>query len=477
MSEPRQSRQKIEVRNPYSGDVIGEVACAGAAEIERAVQGAMPHLKPEAVLTRQARSDILLAAAGKLATHADKFAGLIVAESGKVISQARSEVSRAISTLKLAAAECLTLRGEEIPFDAFGNNAGIRGYFSRAPIGLIAGITPFNDPLNLTVHKVAPAIAAGAPILLKPSEWTPLCAITFRRLLLDVGLDESFFRVLPGDLETGRRLTTHSMTRMISFTGGMRAAETIIREAGVRTYSFDLGGNAPVIVTQTANIPLAVERCVSGAFWANGHNCISVQRILVQGSVFDAFFDQFLARVRAIKVGDPSALETNLGPVINSVHAERIERIIADTRAVSPKSLAHGGRRHDNLIEPTVFVSPDRSCPCWADEVFGPVVSVRKYNDLDEAVRLANETETALNAGVFCQDLDEALWFSDALEFSAVMVNESSDFRFDNMPFGGAKRGGVGREGVRFAIEEMTRPKVRAVFPNRDRAHIASQET
>lgn len=464
MTVATRSTPYVDVVNPYDGARLAELPMSSAGEVERAVSAAEAQLSGQNTLSRQARSEILQNAAMLLHERRDKTAHLISSESGKIIRQARRETERAIGTLKLASAEALRLRGEEIPFDGQCGNHGMTGYYSREPIGLVAAITPFNDPLNLAIHKVAPAIAAGAPIVLKPSELAPLSALALRQLLLEAGLPEASFQILLGGAKIGYAVTTHPATRMISFTGGEQTADKIVRAAGVRTYSFDLGGNAPVIVTDSADLHQAVTRCVSGAFWANGHNCVGVQRILVDEAVFDQFTDAFLNAVKTLKTGDPTNPDTDLGPVIDAAHADRLSRVIEASQTCAPHSLVWGGQRDGNTIQPTVFINPNDMTPCVREEVFGPIVSVQSYQSLDEAITRANATETALNAGVFSQNIDEAIRVSEALNFGAVMINESSDFRFDNMPFGGAKRGGVGREGVRFAIEQMTQTKVRAFF-------------
>lgn len=454
----------IEVRNPFDDSVLEVFTPHSAIEAEAAISLAATALAKHNHLTRQSRSDILSAAAAQIHVRLEEFAQLITLESGKVIRQSRKEVLRAVSTLKIAAAEALGIRGEEVPFDAFSSNAGVTGYFSREPVGIVLGITPFNDPLNLVAHKVAPALAVGAPIIIKPSELTPLSAIKLRSLLVECGMPESMFQVLVGGADLGQYLTNHPRIRMVSFTGGEATAEAIVKATGLKKYSFDLGGNAPVIVTDSADVDAAVSGCISGAFWANGHNCISVQRILVHEYLFDEFTHQFLSQVAELNQGDPKHEATDLGPVISDKQADRIRNIINQSRELDADSLRLGGEVAKRMIEPTVFVNPNTTAPCINQEVFGPVVNIQKYATVEQAIQMANDTETALNAGVFCQDIGLAHRLTDALDFSAVMINESSDFRFDNMPFGGAKRGGIGREGVRFAMEEMSHPKVQVLF-------------
>ncbi|NQY41647.1 MAG: aldehyde dehydrogenase family protein [Henriciella sp.] len=457
---------QFEIRNPFDDTVLEVIPAHTPSDAETTIERASTALLRHNRLTRQDRSDILFAAAALLNTRQEAFAELVTRESGKIIRQARKEVLRAVSTLKIAAAEALGLRGEEIPFDAFSSNAAASGYYSWEPIGIVLGITPFNDPLNLVAHKVAPALAVGAPIIIKPSELAPLSALKLRALLIECGMPEPMFQVLVGDAGLGEYLTHHQRVRMISFTGGENTAEAIVRSAGLKKYGFDLGGNAPVIVADSADLDAAVSGCVSGAFWANGHNCISVQRILVDESQFHAFTERFLRQVADLEVGDPLQETTDLGPVISDIQAERIRNIITRSRELDANSIGIGGTASNRLIDPTVFVNPKAVAPCIEEEVFGPIVSIQKFKTIEHAVCMANDTETALNAGLYCRDIGLAHHLAQVLEFSAIMINESSDFRFDNMPFGGAKRGGVGREGVRFAMAEMSHPKVRVTFPS-----------
>lgn len=350
------------------------------------------------------------------------------------------------------------MAGDEIPFDAAPGNTSWTGYARREPIGLVLGITPFNDPLNLVAHKVGPAIAAGNSIVIKPSELAPLSAMHLAELFYDCGLPEPILQVITGDAQTAKALVASDAFQMISFTGGEATANAIVRSAGVKRYAMDLGGNAPTIVCNDTDIDLAAAACVSGAFWANGHNCISVQRIIAEAGVYHRFCVEFCRRVDDMKVGDPTLDDTDLGPVVNAAHADRIMGVLNDASR-SGASVLRGGGRSGNVLDPIVVTGASTPCLAWRHEAFGPVVVIALASSFDQAITMANDTPVALHAGVFTNDLRKAHKAANALNFSGVMVNETSDFRFDGMPFGGFKRGGVGREGVGYAVREMTQEK------------------
>lgn len=453
--------EQVEVYSPFDGSEIARIGSTSAEQLDRQLSLASSYLDHRARRTRSERADVLLRTASLIETEAESLAKLIATDSGKVIRQARKEVQRAITVFKLSASGALGLSGQEIPVDAFAGNAGLSGYFSQEPIGVVAGITPFNDPLNLVAHKVAPAIAAGAPIIIKPSNLAPLCAIRLHEILLEAGCDVAACQIAIGGADLGQALTSAEQVRLISFTGGEDTATRIMQTSGLKAHSFDLGGNAPVIITASSEIDHAVDSCISGAFWANGHNCISVQRLIVHDSCFEEFTNKFVTAAEQLICGDPMHDDTDIGPVINAAHADRIMAVLQSAAASSPSAIRHGGERTGNVISPAIIIEPCLQSNISRFELFGPGVAIFRYRKLDEAVSLANSTPTALNAGLFTQVMDEGLALAEALQFGAVMINESSDFRSDNMPFGGFKRGGIGREGIPFAIREMTQPKAR----------------
>jgi len=449
----------LAVRSPFDGRTIGSVRQSTPDDVEGILQRARAGFAISRTLSRFARHEILDRAAGLLRGQADEAASLIVGEAGKTIRQARKEVRRAVTTLSLSAETARSHAGEVIPFDAFEGSEKRRGWFTREPLGVIVAITPYNDPLNLVAHKLGPAVAAGDAIILKPSPFAPLTAEFLVALLVEAGLPAEVITTVHGEPAVAQALVAAHDVRLISFTGGFATGEAIARSAGLKRLAMELGGNAPVLVFADADIPAAVEACVSGAFWAAGQNCVGAQRILVQREVHERFRDAFVARTRELIAGDPADERTDVGPMISADAAERAQRLVDDAVAVGARVLA-GHRREGSVYWPTVLDTVPYSCALWQDEAFAPVVALAPFDTEEEAIALANETDYALHAGVFTADLTRALRVSEQIEAGGVMINDSSDYRVDSMPFGGAKHGSMGREGVRFAYEELTQPKV-----------------
>ncbi|RWE21551.1 MAG: aldehyde dehydrogenase family protein, partial [Mesorhizobium sp.] len=334
-----------------------------------------------------------------------------------------------------------------------------QGWFTREPLGIITAITPYNDPLNLVAHKLGPAIAGGNSVLLKPSNLTPFSAIKLVEALREAGLPKEIITLAHGDRELVSAMISAREVRMVSFTGGFATGEAISRAAGLKKLAMELGGNAPVIVMNDCDLDKAVESCVSGAFWAAGQNCIGAQRILVQADRYEQFRDLFVEATKKLKAGDPLREETDVGPMISSQVAERTEAAVNEAISAGARLLC-GHRREGSLYHPTVLEGTPFTCRVWHEEVFAPVVMLAPFGTLDEAIELANAPEYSLHAGIFTKDLNVALEAARRIEAGGVMINDSSDYRFDAMPFGGFKYGSMGREGVRFAYEEMTQPKV-----------------
>ena len=450
------------VRNKYDGSVLGRLRQSTENDVQLELKRAAAAATAASAMPRHERGSILDTAADLLRHRSSQAAELIVAEAGKTIGQARKEVSRAINTLRLSAAETRRNVGEVVPFDSFAGSENRQGWFTREPLGLIAAITPFNDALNLVAHKLGPAIAGGNTVILKPSQLTPLTAIFLVDLLREAGLPEDFVVVVVGDRRVTQAIVQSRLVRMVSFTGGFSTGQAIAAKAGIKRLSMELGGNAPVIVFDDADIPSAVEACVSGAFWAAGQNCIGAQRILVERSKFDEFRDAFVARTEALKAGDPREETTDVGPMISDSAASEARRKVEAAVAEGARLLT-GGILEGSLLTPAVLTGVPRSCEAWSEELFAPVVLVEPFDSTEEAIRLANDSEYALQAGVFTTNLTRALDTARAIDAGGVMINDSSDYRLDAMPFGGSKYGSMGREGVRFAYEEMTQPKVVAI--------------
>lgn len=449
----------IEVFSPFDGRVVGRVPCLGAEAVPALLASARAGVAASAALPRHRRAAILEDAARRVQVDAEAFASLIVAEAGKTLRQAEKEVKRCVNTLKLSAEEARRNAGEVVPFDAYEGSETRQGWFSREPLGLIVAITPYNDPLNLVAHKLGPAIAGGNAVILKPSELAPLSALKLVECLVQAGLPPGVVTVATGGVELGQALVALREVRMVSFTGGFATGEAIARGAGLKKLAMDLGGNAPVLVLEDCDLMPTVESCVSGAFWAAGQNCIGTQRILVHRAIYPAFREAFVAQSRALVCGDPARRETDVGPMVNEHAARRTEQVVDDALAQGAKLLC-GHRRDGALYAPTVLEQVSHDSRLWQQEVFAPVVMLEPFDHLDDAVALANAPEYSLHAGVFTRDLGTALALARRIEAGGVMINDSSDYRFDAMPFGGFKYGSLGREGVRFAYEDMTQPKV-----------------
>lgn len=450
------------VHNKFDGTVLAALPQCTESDVQVELIRAASATPAAAAMPRHERGRILDTAADLLQRRSEEVTDLIVAEAGKTIKQARKEVSRAVNTLKLSAAETRRNVGEVVPFDSFAGSENRQGWFTREPLGLIAAITPYNDALNLVAHKLGPAIAGGNTVILKPSQLTPLTAMFLVDLLREAGLPSDFVIVVLGDRTVAQAITSSKLVRMVSFTGGFATGKAIAANAGIKRLSMELGGNAPVIVFDDADIPAAVEASVSGSFWAAGQNCIGAQRILVQRSVFHGFLDAFVTQTAALKSGDPRNEETDVGPMISSAAAAEAKRKI-DQAVSAGAQLLTGGTLEGPILTPAVLTGVPRSCEAWSEELFAPVVLVEPFDSTKEAIESANDSEYALQAGVFTKDLGRALDAAKAIDAGGVMINDSSDYRLDAMPFGGSKYGSMGREGVRFAYEEMTQPKVIAI--------------
>ncbi|MCE4058389.1 aldehyde dehydrogenase family protein [Pseudomonas sp. Au-Pse12] len=449
----------IEVRSPFDGRVIGSVPRTDACAVPYLLQQAREGVRACAALPRFQRARILEQAALNIERDAEHFARLIVDEAGKTLKQAQKEVKRCVNTLKLSAEEAKRNAGEVLPFDAYEGSENRQGWFSREPLGLILAITPYNDPLNLVAHKLGPAIAGGNGVILKPSELAPLSAIKLVEYLRDAGLPTSVVTLATGGADLGKALVEAREVRMVSFTGGFVTGEQIARSAGLKKLAMDLGGNAPVIVMADCDLAATVASCVSGAFWAAGQNCIGTQRLLVQASIYEAFREAFVRLARTQVSGDPLASSTDIGPMISLQAAQRAQAVVDEALQQGARLLC-GHQRQGSCYAATVLENVDHGSRLWQDEVFAPVVVLQPFDDLDQAIALANQPEYSLHAGIFTNDLRTAMDAARRIEAGGVMINDSSDYRFDAMPFGGFKYGSLGREGVRFAYEEMTQPKV-----------------
>ena len=445
----------IDVRSPYSGDVVGRVAKAGAPETCQAVDAAEKAMREP--LPAHKRAEILVRVAGALGRRHDEVARLISDEAGKPLKAARVEAQRAMSTYTFAAVEARKLAGEMVPMDAAQAGEGKLAFTLRRPVGVVGAISPFNFPLNLVAHKLAPALAAGCAVVLKPASQTPLSALLLAELEEEAGLPPGWLNVLVGPAkEIGDVLVEDDRVKLITFTGSGAVGWELKQRAPKKRVNLELGNATPVIVAADADVSLAATKVAQNAFSFAGQSCISVQRVYVERDAYDAFVAALVPVVEALKVGDPSEDDTDVGPVIDEGARDRILEWIGESRG----EVLTGGSLDGELIRPTVIANPARDDKVSCEEVFGPVCTVTAVDSLGEAIALANGTRYGLQAGIFTTSLDNALRAAQTLEFGGVTVNEAPTFRSDQMPYGGVKDSGNTREGPRYAVREMTEERL-----------------
>lgn len=448
------------IYSPFNGDVVGEVPVLSQAEVEAAIARAAAFKSTFAVMPAHERARLLTATSNRIAECADELADLIASESGKPIRYARGEVKRATETFIFAADEARRLRGETLQMDAASGGVGKFGYYVRVPVGVIAAITPFNFPLNLVAHKVAPAIAVGAPIVLKPAPLTPLTAVRLMEIMREVGLPEDAFQVVTGDVKVGQWLTTSPHVDMITFTGSPGVAEQISKVAGLRRTAFELGGNAGVIVDEGTEITeQLVNRLTAGCFAYSGQVCISVQRLYAHESLADELREALIARTKALAAGDPRQDATEIGPLINDRAAERLAAWVKEGIDHGANVLV-GGQADGRMFQPTIMTDVPDHLNLMCSEVFGPIVNFIPYSDFDAALAGVDDSEFGLQAGVYTPSLAKAMQAVRQLNVGGVMINDVPMFRVDHMPYGGNKNSGVGREGPQFTVEDMTEIKM-----------------
>jgi glyceraldehyde-3-phosphate dehydrogenase (NADP+) len=445
----------VPVVNPYSGQVVADVCQAQRDDIEAAIQSAHSAFRALRMWPSHARAGALRAIAGGLERRQEEIARCITAEAGKPIADARREVGRAVQTFGIAAEEAKRILGEVLPLDLMPGTESALGLTRRVPLGPILGITPFNFPLNLVAHKVAPALAAGNPIVVKPAPQTPLTALLLGEVVAETSLPAGAYQVVPCDNSLAERMAADERFKLVSFTGSAAVGWMLKGKCGKKRIVLELGGNAGVIVEPDADVELAAQRCAAGGYAYAGQTCISVQRVFVHEDVYERFTERFVARVRTLHSGDPSEEATVVGPLINEDAAKRVESWIQEAVGQGARVLT-GGTRRGNVVEATVLagVSPTMKVSC--QEVFGPVVTLSAYKQFDDAVNALNDSPFGLQAGVFTRDVHRIFQAFQALEVGTVLANEIPTWRADHMPYGGVKDSGLGREGVRYAIEEMT---------------------
>jgi acyl-CoA reductase-like NAD-dependent aldehyde dehydrogenase len=446
----------IDVRSPYSGDVVGRVAKAGAGEARRALDAAEAALAEP--LAAHKRAEILVRVAGYLGRRHEEVARTISDEAGKPLKAAKVEAARAMSTYTFSAVEARKLVGEVVPMEASQAGAGKFAFTMRLPIGIVGAISPFNFPLNLVAHKIAPALAAGCPVVLKPASQTPLSALLLAELEQEAGLPPGWLNVVVGPSSVlGDVLVEDERVKLISFTGSGPVGWGLAERAPKKRVRLELGNATPVIVGPGADLEEAAEKLAANAFSFAGQSCISVQRIYVERGAYDDFVARFVPKVEALKIGDPADEETDVGPVIDD---EARDRILEWIGASGGELLTGGDTTPEGLIRPTVIANPPREAKVSCEEVFGPVCTVAAVDSVDEGIELANSTRYGLQAGIFTSDVRVALDAARRLEFGGVTVNEAPTFRADQMPYGGVKDSGNTREGPAYTIREMTEERI-----------------
>ncbi len=454
----------LDVVNPADGSVVATTYQAGAAELERATSAAVDAFAATKRLPSYARRDALAHVAACIERDADELATLLSRESGKPIRDARGEVARGALTFRIAAEEATRINGEWLPLDWAPANKGRHGIVRRYPIGPVAGISPFNFPLNLAAHKVAPAIAAGCSIVLKPPSKDPLVMLRVAEYLAETDLPPGAVSILPMDRPTGDRRVSDDRFKLLSFTGSPSVGWKMKAEAGKKKVVLELGGNAGAIVDETADLDWAVERLVYGAFAYAGQVCISVQRIYVVLAIYDEFERRFAERTARVKVGDPLDPGTDLGPMVDEQAVQRTHGWVTDALRDGARAIV-AGEPDGRWYGPTVLVDVPRDAMICSEEAFAPVVNLFAVDSFDAAVAAINDSRFGLQCGVFTSSLDRTLLAHDELEVGGVIVNDIPTWRTDAMPYGGVKDSGLGREGLRWSIEDMTEPRLLAFAP------------
>ncbi len=457
---PRLGAETLAIHDVYRGDLLARVAVAEPEAVEEAIAAAAGACALMRALPTDERRRVLERVVRGLHTRSAELTDLLVGEGGKPLRDARLEVERAIETFTLAAEEATRAGGEILDLDYVPRGRGVRGFVRRFPLGVVSLITPFNFPINLVAHKVAPAIAVGAPFLLKPSERTPLSALLLGEILAEASLPQGSWSILPLPGDRSAPLVEDGRVALLSFTGG-QIGWTLRARAGRKKVVLELGGNAACVIDedQEAKLPTILPKIVRGAFAQSGQSCISVQRVLVHERLYAPFRDAIVAAAEKLRIGDPHEESTDLGPLIDRTSAERVRRWIEEALAAGARLLC-GGDGQGAMLRATVLTDVPHTTKLWREEVFGPVAVLEPFRDWDQALAAVNDSDYGLQAGVFTDSLAHAFAAWERLEVGGVVVGESSNFRMDAMPYGGVKNSGIGREGLRAAMREMTEPRL-----------------
>jgi acyl-CoA reductase-like NAD-dependent aldehyde dehydrogenase len=456
----------LEVKNKYDGSTVGAVPTASREDLNQALDAAERAEDVMADMPAHQRAEILLRTAALLRERSEELAKIIAGEAGKALKFARAEVDRSASTFTIAAEEAKRLHGETIPLDAVPAGDGYFGFWNRRPVGVIAAISPFNFPLNLVAHKVAPALAAGNTLVLKPATSTPLAAVILCQILQEAGLPAGAINLVVGSGGTvGEWLITDERVDKITFTGSPEIGRHILAVAGIKKVTLELGNTSPVVIAPDADLDFVAKRCALGAFYNSGQVCISVQRIYSQKQVYESFAEKFVKATEAMVVGNPLDERVDVGPMIDSKEVDRIEGWVKEAQGAGAKILT-GGRREGTVYYPTVLTNVEADMKVIAEETFGPVASVISSDDFESALKQANDSKFGLQVGVFTNDINRVFKAVRRLNFGGVIINDTPNFRADHMPYGGNRQSGLGREGVKFAMEDMTNIQMVAIRLN-----------
>ena len=472
-NQPLQPNTDLAVSDKFSGEVATHVALADAAVIDRAIAAAVQAVEPMRTLPSCKRRDVLDHCARRFTERADEFAQVLCIEAGKPIRDSRGEVARLIDTFRIAAEESVRMTGEVLTMDRTPRAVGYRGMYKRVPIGPCSFISPFNFPLNLAAHKIAPAIAVGCPFVLKPASLTPVGALLIGEVLAEAELPLGSFSILPCRREGADLFSTDERFKLLSFTGSPEVGWDLKRRAGKKKVVLELGGNAACIVDADVDLEDVVARLIVGAFYQSGQSCISVQRILIHEAIYDTLRDRLIAATRELQSGDPKLETTFIGPMISGSEAARLEQWVQAAAGRGARILCGGGRK-GSVLEATLLENVPKDVDLCAQEAFGPVALLSRFSSFDAALAEANDSAFGLQAGVFTRDIHKAFRAWDRLEVGGVIINDVPSWRVDHMPYGGVKDSGLGREGVRYAMEEMTECRLLVI---RDSARLFGEGT
>ncbi|MFH1129774.1 MAG: aldehyde dehydrogenase family protein, partial [Pseudomonadota bacterium] len=447
--------QGLEVTDKYSGEVVARVARADERAIDEAIGAAAKAFEPMRKMPPYKRQEVLYQCVKRFEERADELAMALCIEAGKPINDSRGEVSRLIDTFRIAAEESVRIQGEVMNLEISPRAKGYSGMWKRVPVGPCSFISPFNFPLNLVAHKVAAAIAVGCPFVLKPASMTPIGALVIGEVLAETCLPDGSFSILPCSREGARLFTEDERLKLLSFTGSPEVGWDLKARAGKKKVVLELGSNAACVVDADADIEDATNRIIIGAFYQSGQSCISVQRIIVHESIYEVFRDRLVAKTQTLKMGDPKDEQTFIGPMISEQDAIRVKTWINEAKTAGAKILC-GGKQEGVMMEATLLEDVPRTAKLYAKEVFGPVAVLSKFSAFDDALAEVNDSVYGLQAGIFTRDIYKAQRAWDELEVGGVVIGDVPSWRVDHMPYGGVKESGIGREGVRFAMEDMT---------------------